>query len=318
VPTLITGATGFLGRHLVPLLAARGDALRALVREGTDASRLAAHEVEVVRGNVLDEAAVRRAAAGCERVYHLAGKVDHRRRLEAEIRAANVDGVRVVLEAADPDARFVHASSISAIGPAPGPGAASDETVPFPEFAERYVYHRSKRDGERLALQAAAEGRDVVVANIGFIIGPEDFERVTGWMVERYLQGLIRLVVEGGLSFFDVRDAARGLVLLEERGRAGERTILTNRAGNLSIREFYTRVGEVTGVRRRQLRVPVGVAVAAARLAPWVVHADEVEAVANWWFYDPAKAERELGLQARPIEETIADTAAQYLHRRLG
>ena len=313
MPTLVTGATGFLGRHLVPLLAARGDALRALVRDGTDASRLEAHGVEVMRGNLLDEDAVRRAATGCERVYHLAGKVDHRRSHEAETRAVNVDGVRIALAASDPDARFVHASSISTIGPARGPDDASDESVPFPAFAERFVYHRSKRDGERLALDAAAQGRDVVVANIGFIIGPEDDERVTGWMVERYLKGVIRFVVEGGLSFFDVRDAAAGLVELEERGRAGERTILTNRAGNLPLRDFYARVGQVSGVSRRQVLVPVGVAVPLARLAPWVAHADEVEAVANWWFYDPAKAERELGFTARPIDETIADTAAQFL-----
>jgi dihydroflavonol-4-reductase len=313
VPTFVTGATGFLGRHLAPLLAERGDRLRALVRDGTDASRLAAYEVEVVRGNVLDESAVRRAAAGCDRVYHLAGRVDHRRSHEAEIRAANVDSVRIVLAASDREARVVHASSISTIGPAPGPDGASDESVPFPPFAERYVYHKSKRDGERLALEAAASGRDVVVANIGFIIGPDDLERVTGWMVERYLRGIIRFVVAGGLSFFDVRDAARGLVLLEERGRAGERTILTSRAGNLALRDFYARVGEVTGIRRKQVEVPVGVAVAAARLAPWVAHPDEVAAVANWWFYDPAKAERELGLTARPTDETIAATAAQFL-----
>jgi dihydroflavonol-4-reductase len=313
VTTFLTGATGFLGRHLVPLLAERGDRLRALVRDGSDASRLFAHDVEVVRGDALDESAVRRAAASCELVYHLAGRVDHRRRLEAEIRAANVDSVRIVLAAADPEARIVQASSISTIGPASGPDAASDESVPFPAFAERFVYHRSKRDGERVALEAAAAGRDVVVANIGFIIGPNDFERVTGWMVERYLRGIIRFVVAGGLSFFDVRDAARGLVLLEERGRAGERTILTNREGNLALRGFYAKVGEVTGVRRRQVEVPVGVAVAAARLAPWIAHPDEVAAVANWWFYDPAKAERELGLTARPVDETIAATAAQFM-----
>jgi dihydroflavonol-4-reductase len=313
VTTLVTGATGFLGRHLVPLLAERGDRLRAVVREGTDASRLAAQGVEVVRADALDESAMRGAAAGCERVYHLAGKVDHRRAMEAQIRAANVDTVRVLLTAADPDARIVLASSISTIGPASGPAGASDESVPFPAFAERYVYHRSKRDGERLALEAAASGRDVVVANIGFIIGPDDFGRVTAWMVERYLRGIIRFVVAGGLSFFDVRDAARGLVLLEERGRAGERTILTNRAGNLSLRDFYARVGEVTGRRRRQVELPVPVAVAAARLAPWIAHPDEVAAVANWWFYDPAKAERELGFTARPLDETIRATAADFV-----
>ncbi|MCI0635212.1 MAG: NAD(P)H-binding protein, partial [Actinobacteria bacterium] len=95
--TLVTGATGFLGRHLLPLLAERGDALRLLVREGTDASRVTAYEAEIVRGDALDEDAVRRAANGCERVYHLVGRVDHRRRLEAEIRAANVDSIRILL-----------------------------------------------------------------------------------------------------------------------------------------------------------------------------------------------------------------------------
>ena len=75
------------------------------------------------------------------------------------------------------------------------------------------------------------------------------------------------------------------------------------------------RVGEVTGVRRRQLVLPTAVAVTGAKLVPWPVKPGEVAAAANWWFYDPGKAERELGFVTRPLDESIAETAAQYMVR---
>lgn len=309
---LITGATGFLGRHLVPLLSGRGETLRAYVRPGTPAEELAGSGVEVVRGELGDREALARAAAGCGLVYHLAGVVAHERRDLPLLRAVNVEGVRAVLEAVEPAARVVHVSSVAAVGPAPGPERPADESQPFPAFAERLVYAATKRAGERLALEAAAAGRDVVVANPGFLIGPGDVYRVSTWPVRRYLQGALRVHVPGGLSYVDVRDVAAALVALAERGRAGERTILTSREGNLSHEDFFRRVGAVTGVRRRMVGLPPRAAVLAARAVPWPVRPGEVEAAAHWWFYDPARAERELGLVPRPLDETIADTAAQY------
>jgi dihydroflavonol-4-reductase len=312
VTTLVTGATGFLGRHLVPLLLVRGESVRALVRPQTDAGFLLGLGVEVAAGDVLDPDAVKRAADGCGLVFHLAGVVSHRKRDRARVLAANVRSVRTVLGGADPAARIVHVSSIAAIGPAPGPDRPAVESQPFPERAEGYVYAATKRAGEQAALAAAAAGRDVVVANPGFFLGPGDVYRSNTWPVRRYLQGTLRVHVPGGLSHVDVRDVAAGLVALAERGRAGERTILTSREGNLSHEQFFRRVGEVTGVRRRMVGLSPRVALLAARLVPWPVHPDEVEAAANWWFMDPAKAERELGFRTRPIDESIAATAAQY------
>ena len=100
---------------------------------------------------------------------------------------------------------------------------------------------------------------------------------------------------------------------LADKGKAGERTILTSREGNLSHEAFFRLVGEIAGVHRRQVMLPRQVAVAAARIVPWPVRAEEVSAAANWWFFDPAKAERELSFHTRPLDETIADTVAQYL-----
>jgi dihydroflavonol-4-reductase len=130
--------------------------------------------------------------------------------------------------------------------------------------------------------------------------------------VQRYLSGWLRFTAPGGLSYADARDVAAGLVAAADRGRTGERYILTSREGNLSHEDFFARVGEVTGVRRRQVLFPRRLALGASRLPLSPVHHDEVEAACNWWFYDPGKAERELGFATRPLDETIAATAAQY------
>jgi nucleoside-diphosphate-sugar epimerase len=311
VPTLVTGATGFLGRHLVRLLAERGDELRALVRG--DAPELRELGVELVRGDVLDADAVRRAAAGCGLVFNLAGLVSHERRDLPRLRAVNVDGVRTVLEAAEPGARVVHVSSVAAVGPAPAPDRPADESQPFPAWAERFPYATTKRAGEHVAFAAAAAGADVVIACPGFLLGPGDVNRVSTWHVGRYLAGTLRVHVRGGLSNVDARDVAAGLVALGERGRAGERTILTSREGNLSHADLFRRLGEVTGVRRRTVPLPPALVAAWASAVPWPVKPGEARAAAHWWFHDPAKAERELDWQPRPLDETIAATAADYL-----
>jgi dihydroflavonol-4-reductase len=312
VTVLVTGASGFLGGHLVPLLAAAGDPVRALVRPGAADAVLRSAGAEVVRGDPLDPETARRAAAGCGRVFHLVGMVSHERRRLSELEAANVGSVEVALAALEPGARLVHVSSVAAVGPVAGPDRPADETQPFPPAGERFPYATTKLAGERLALDAAGAGADVVVANPGFLLGPGDVHRVSTWPVHRYLDGVLRFHAPGGLSFVDARDVAAGLVALAEKGRAGERYILTSPEGNLAWPEFFARIAEVTGVRRRMAHLPARAALAAASVVPWPVRPDEVRAATNWWFSTPAKAQAELGYAARPLAETIADTAADH------
>jgi dihydroflavonol-4-reductase len=113
----------------------------------------------------------------------------------------------------------------------------------------------------------------------------------------------------------DARDVVAGHLLAEEYGRSGERYILTNDEGNLSHRDFFTRVGTVVGKPRRQIHfLPLGVLEPSARLAsalhiPLPADADELRSSARWWFYTAAKARDQLGFATRPIDETIRDTA---------
>jgi dihydroflavonol-4-reductase len=312
VDVLVTGATGFIGRWLVPRLLERGDAVRALVRAGTDAGWLEERGVEVVRGDVLDRAAVRRAAAGRGLVVHLAGLVAYERSDLPRLRALNVESVRIVGEALEDGARLVHVSSVAGVGPAPSPDRPVTEEHRFPAFAHDLPYPATKHAGERVALELAAAGRDVVVTNPGFVLGDGDVNRVSTFVVWRYLQGTLRIHIPGGLSYVHVDDVAQGIVAAAERGKAGERYILANRDGNLSHEDFFRRVGEVTGVRRRMVGMPPGLALAGTQVVGWPIKPGEVRSSRHWWFADPAKAERELGFTNRPLDETIAETAAQY------
>ena len=317
--TLVTGATGYLGVDLVRALRAQGRDVRALARSDAGAARLDGLGAEVVHGDVTVPDSLGPAVAGVSRVFHLAGVVAHRAREDDRLRSVNVDGARNTLAAcrAAGVERVVFVSSVAAVGPAATPAHPRDEgawMIDGDDGRPDFRYARSKAAGEQLALEAAADGLDVVVANPGFAIGPGDVHRVSSWPVEEYLRGRLRFTIDGGLSYVDTRDIATGLLLTEERGRTGERYILTNDEGNLSHRDFFARVGSVTGKPRRQLHLPKDLArpllrVGTALRLPLPLDTDELASSSRWWFYTAAKARRELGFETRPVDETIRDTA---------
>jgi dihydroflavonol-4-reductase len=318
--TLVTGATGYLGTELVRELRSRDREVRALVRSRTAAARLDGLGAEIVEGDVLEPESVKRALDGVTRVFHMAGVVGHRASDEARLQAVNVDGARTVLDlcARAGVERVVFTSSVSTIGPAGGPGHPRDEgawLIDGDDGRADFRYGRTKAAGEQGALAAAAAGLDVVITNPGFAIGPGDVHRVSSWPVEEYLRGRLRFTVPGGLSYVDARDVAVGHLLVEDRGKTGERYILTNDDGNLSHRDFFALVGRVTGKPRRQLHTSPGMLrpilrVGSALRLPLPLDDQELASSAHWWYYTAAKARAELGFSVRPISETIRDTAA--------
>lgn len=311
MPTLVTGATGFLGGHLVRELVARGSSVRALARSPEAAAPLRDVGVEVVVGDILDADSVQRAAEGCERVFHLAGIVAHDKRDRPRLQAVNVEGTRRLVAAAEPGARVVHVASVATFGFVSSPGDRADESRVL-DPGVKLPYASTKREAELVALAAAAQGADIVVANPGFLIGPGDVHRVSTWPIDAYLSGKLRVTTRGGLAFTDARDVAVGLVALAEHGRAGERTALANSEGNLSWDEFFALVGTVAGRRRLTVRLPAKLAAVGARVVPSPVSSGEILAAGHWWFCDSGKAERELGFGCRPLAETIADTIADH------
>jgi dihydroflavonol-4-reductase len=304
----VTGATGFLGSELVRLLRERGEEVRALGRDERALGTLAALGAEPLRISMDDAEGLRKAADGCGLVYHVAGLVAHESRDRERLMATNAEGTRRLLEAVDPAARVVHVASVATLGPGSGPDDLIDEIHTPPPDADSMPYSASKIAGERYALEAARAGRDVVIANPGYIIGPGDSRGGTTWPIRSYLRGRLRFIVEGSLCLVDVRDTALGLVAAAESGTAGQRYVLGNRDGNLSHAEFFARVGLIARRKRRQLKVSAKLAVAFTTVFPWPVSAGYERVASHWWCADPAKAERELGFTPRPIEETLGDT----------
>ena len=309
----VTGATGFLGSELVRSLCERGEAVRALGRDEQALGGLAALGAEPVRIAMDDAEGLRKAADGCELVYHVAGLVAHERRDRARLMATNGEGTRRLLELVDPAARVVHVASVATLGPGSGPDDLISEAHTPPPDADSMPYSASKIAGERYALEAVQAGRDVVITNPSYIIGPGDSRGGTTWPIRSYLRGQLRFIVDGGLCLIDVRDTALGLIASAERGKAGERYVLANRDGNMSHAEFFARVGEISGRKRRQLTLPAKLAVALTTVFPWPASPGYARVATRWWCADPAKAERELGFSPRAVDETLRDTTRYVL-----
>ncbi|HSD79631.1 MAG TPA: NAD-dependent epimerase/dehydratase family protein, partial [Solirubrobacteraceae bacterium] len=291
--TLVTGGTGLVGSHVVRALVERGDHVRLAVRDGALLDNLAGLEVELVTADVLDRRAVRRAMHGVTRLFHVAGMTSLRAGADAMFRV-NVEGTRIVLEEALRAGveRVVHTSSVAAIGPAPR-GSTADEAQVFRAGRYGLPYVSSKHEAETVALRVAAHGLDVVIVNPGHVFGRGDLHRSSTEIVRRFLRREIPAYVDGALNVVDAEDAARGHLLAEERGRTGERYILGNR--NFTLDRLFADLGRLSGVEPPAVKLPLPVALAAARLVEALpgrpaFTENEVRAASLWWAFRSTKA----------------------------
>ena len=313
----MTGATGFIGSHLVRALLERGDDVRVTVRATSSDEALAGLDVARATADLGDRAALRRAARGVERVFHAAGTTNLRMGPD-RLGRINVEGTRNVLEAclAAEVERVVHVSSVAAIGPARRGGALDERHVrPGPLGIP---YADSKHAAEVEARRVAERGLDVVHACPGHVLGAGDERRSSTEVVRRFLLRRIPAYVDGAICIVDVADVAAGLLLCDELGKPGERYILGTR--NYTWQRLFGELQQLSGVEGPALRLPVAAAVALAEAAvrapgPTPITPSEVRAAAHWWTYRSAKARRELGWQTRPHEDTVEATVRFHQER---
>src|SRR5579871_6406431 len=170
---LITGATGFVGGHLVEACTGRGWNVRALARPNSDIGLLEQHHVTLIRGDMTEQAALREALQGVEVVFHCAAKVGDWGPVE-EYRTVNVEALRGLLDACREGSlkRFVHFSTLGVYAARHHYG--TDESEPLPRH-HIDGYTQTKVEAEELALRYHREHRvPVVVLRPGFVYGPRD------------------------------------------------------------------------------------------------------------------------------------------------
>lgn len=331
---LVTGGTGFLGRHLLDALvggAGRDPGeVRVFCRHGDP--ELTARGFQVIEGTVASRPHLAQAAAGCDVVFHLAGRVDRSPESLGSLMRVHVEGTRNVVHAAAEAGvrRVVYVSTSGTIGVGRRPDFLATEDDPFAlEIVRKWPYYLSKVYAEQAAEQAAQDtGADVVTVNPTLLLGPGDDRMSSTGDVLRFLRRQIPSVPSGGMSFVDARDVAAAVVAVadpaRDKVRAGRRYLLT--AANWTIDKFLRRLESISGVRAPVLKLPDAPSRWAAAALQWGCEAlgrtapldrISVEMSQHYWYCDAARAQRELGFLPRDPDETLRDTVDD-LRRRYG
>ena len=323
---LVTGATGFLGRHLVSTLLESGHEVVALCR--SDEAELAALGVRVVRGDVRDETSVKAAAIDCDGLFHAAGRVSRRREDAAQLYDLHVRGTRTALRAAHESGvrRVVYVSTSGTVAVSDDPDhiATEDDATPI-GIIQRWPYYRSKLFAEQTALEVAQdrEGFEVISVNPTLLLGPGDVRGSSTGDVVRLLEGRVPAIPPGGLSYVDVRDVATVLQSAMERGRPGRRYLVG--ACNVTLREFFARLSRLSGASMPAITLPRVpglsrmVSIIAGRAGELIndeaLDPISLEMAHFYWYLDATRAQNELGFRPRDPIDTLADTI-EDLERR--
>ncbi len=319
--TLVTGASGFVGSHLVRRLVERGVPVRVLVRPSSRRDLLDGLPVEFVAGDLREPESLDRACRNVGCVFHVAADYRLWASDPEEIYRSNVAGTRNLIEAARRAGveRFVYTSTVATVAvPRPGPLPSEATLARLDEMIGHYK--RSKFLAEQEALRAARDGFPVVIVNPTTPVGPGDAKPTpTGRIILDFLRGRMPAYVDTGLNLVAVEDVAVGHLLAAEKGRAGERYILGHR--NMSLKEILDVLAAITGRRAPRVRLPHAVAYMAG-LADTVmarvrgrepqIPLDGVRMARHKMFVDCSRATRELGFTPGPVEAALERAVRWY------
>jgi len=319
-PSLVIGANGFLGSHVTRRLVADGHEVRVMVRP--NANTIGIDDLPVTRfiGDIWDNDTLREAMAGVDDVYYCVVDTRGWLRDPAPLFHTNVEGTRNVLDA-EKDAglrRFVFTSSYATVGRRRGHLATEDDVINLRGVTP---YVRSRVQAENIVLQYAREAKVPAVAMcVSTTYGSGDWGRTPhGAIIAGAAFAKIPFVMRGiELEAVGVDDAARALILAAERGRVGERYLISEKM--ISNADVIRIAADAAGVPSPTRSIPLPVAYALATLGTVKARlrgTDERLSLGSMRLMraeapvDHGKAVRELGWQPRPVEESIRE-AAQF------
>lgn len=320
---LVIGGSGFVGSNVIRKLVERGEDVRVMLRKTSSTNGIDDLDVERCYGDVFDDAALRCAMNGCDVVYYCV--VDARAWLRdpSPLRRTNVEGLRHVLDAAlGADLkRFVFMSTIATLAVSTD-GRPVTEDQPCNWYDDGGAYTQCRVDAENLVLQYAAEkGLPAVALCISNTYGPRDWQPTPhGGLIAMIAAGKAPFYFSGiGQEVVGIEDAAEAMILASEKGRVGERYIVSDRF--MTTRELHTLAAEAGGVRAPWIAIPrrVLLALSSATQRFGDLTGREVKFVRRAFDMvdkmsplDHSKAERELGWTPNPFEDSIRDAVEFY------
>jgi len=313
--SLVIGASGHLGAHLVRELIADGEIVRVLVRPTSDLRGLEGLNVEVRHGDVRDPRSVAPAMQGCRYVYHLGAPT----RIESGLFRTVVAGARHVLESAYAAGieRVVYTSSTVTVGYSRDSRHVLDET--FNDLTPASAYHIAKWHAEKLVLAFAQQtGLPVVVVNPSHIVGPLDYRGTSSTEpIRRCVTGGMLAAFPGGVTLVHAQDVARGHILAMHRGVPGKRYILGGEP--VHVADYMRMAAEACGRQPVRLSLPrwamlvAGAGFSAvsklARINTPFSFTSARYTVGRFAWYSSAKAQHELSYSWRPAGVAVQETA---------
>ncbi len=319
---LISGATGLVGSYLVRYLYQQGYRnIRGMRRSGSDMSLVGSvgNDIEWVEGDILDPCFLEEAMQGISVVFHCAALVSFEASQAPLLFRTNVEGTANMVNAAlDAEIdRFIHVSSVAAIGRSRNKQIISEDTL-WERSPWLSNYAISKFQGEQEVWRGEAEGLSVSILNPSIILGGGDWERGPSRFFPLIGKGW-RFYPMGNSGFVDVRDVVHLLVQLMEQQITGKRFIAN--AGHLTYREFFAEIAQQLG--RRPPDIPVRPRMSGlawrfsyllTRLAgrrPFLTR-ETARQAGRTYYYDNGRSREELSFSYRPLAETIRETAALY------
>jgi dihydroflavonol-4-reductase len=317
---LVTGGSGFIGRHLVAALRARGGAVRVLDPAAADDLP---PDVEVVRGSILDPERLGAAMTRVRRVYHLAGIAKLWTQDKADYTRINAEGTEMVVRAAAERGveRVIHCSTEAILLPQRrrGPQAMIDENLQPDPSDMPGPYTRSKLAAEQAVFAAARDGLNALIVSPTVPIGPGDRNLTPpAAMLLMFLRGKSPAYLDCILNLVDVRDVATGMVLAAERGGAGERYVLGG--NNVALRDLLILLEQISGRPMPRRSIPGWLALASAGVAESIADRitgrtpaatrEGVRLALRSGAFDSHKARAALGYAPRPLRDALADAVS--------
>ena len=324
-PVLVTGAGGFLGRHLVAELRQRGYPVRALLRPGTAPPFPAGWGIDCRSGDLTQPATLTGAADGCAAIVHTAALAQVNPARNPAVWAVNLGGTENILRLARQTGVgrlvYVGTANVFGFGSRQHPG---DETRPYAGRRYGLDYMDSKRAATDRVLRAVAEEQlPAVLVHPTFLLGPQDAKPTSNALLLELYRGKLPGYPTGGKNYVHVRDVAVATVNALTQGRVGESYILGNE--NLSYHEAFWLMARVLGVPAPRWRIPPrlarlygAVCTVQARFTGRLAQLNAgMAAVANdGHYFNVQKARTELGLPSTPIEQAVAEAFAWFKAHR--
>lgn len=314
---LVTGASGFIGSWLVRKLLAEGHNVRVLCRRTSTFPLIYDLEFDKAFGDITDPKTLDPAMAGIDVVFHLAGHIGYKKSERQLMEKINVEGTENMIAAAKRAQikKFVHLSSVVAIGAGRTPFEILDEESPYLISSYNFGYFETKRHAEKLVLAEAKAGNlHAFALNPSTVYGPGDMLKGSRKSQLKVMRGKLPFYPNGGVNVVGVFEVVDAIYKSVELAQPGERYILCGDE-NLYIKDLLEKIAKIAGSKPPSIELPPSVMIALGFIGRFTggkpIDSETAKVTQLYHWFRCGKAKRDLEFKPSPVD-TALETSVKW------